>query len=129
MISTAIASDIVIHTAVEDVSLPQITEAMQGWYQHEDFDPDRPVLWDLRAVTMDLERDGISPESVARWSEENRAVINAERAGRKTAWVFGETGTADLAVELLGAYDWQHKVRIFANDMEAARAWLFSTIR
>ncbi|MEM8765864.1 MAG: hypothetical protein AAGE43_00340 [Pseudomonadota bacterium] len=129
MISTAITGDIVVHTAADDVSLEQISEAMQAWYQHADFDPERPVLWDLRAVTMELERDGITPERVTSWSESSSAVINAERAGRKTAWVFGEDGTAELASELLGAYDWQHKVRIFANDMEAARAWLFSTIR
>ncbi len=129
MISTAIADDIVVHTAVDDVSLEQISAAMQAWYQNADFDPARPVLWDLRTVTIELQRDGITQESIASWSETNSAVINAERAGRKTAWVFGEEDTAELASELLGAYDWRHKVRIFANDMEAARAWLFSTIR
>ena len=44
MISTAINPDMVVHTGKDEVTLPQITEAMQGWYQSDDFDPDLPVL-------------------------------------------------------------------------------------
>ena len=36
---------------------------------------------------------------------------------------------AEFAVDLLGASDWQHRVRIFNDDMEAAVAWLTSTIK
>ena len=57
------------------------------------------------------------------------AMIGARRAGRKTAWVFGDSRLATAAVDLLDAHEWQHKVRIYHNDYEAAEAWLTSTIR
>ena len=119
----------IVHTGRDDVSLPQITEAMQAWYESDEFDPDLPVLWDLRDINLDLSRAQLPQTDLSDWSSHNLALINAQRAGRKTAWVFGNSSVADFAVDLLGASDWQHRVRIFNNDMEAAVAWLTSTIR
>jgi len=129
VISTAVKPDMIVHTGRDDVSLPQITEAMQAWYENDEFDPDLPVLWDLRSIDMDLSQTQLPEADISDWSSRNLNIVNAQRAGRKTAWVFGNTSMADFAVELLGASDWQHKVRIFNNDMEAAIAWLTSTIR
>ena len=119
----------IVHTGTEDVSLPQITEAMQAWYESEDFDPELPVLWDLRNIDLTLSQAQLPETDLNDWSSENLPITNAQRAGRKTAWVFGSASVAEFAVDLLGASDWQHKVRIFNNDMEAAVAWLTSTIR
>lgn len=119
----------VVHTGADDVSLPQITEAMQAWYAHERFNPDLPILWDLRTINLDLTQAQLPETDLADWSDKNLAMINAERSGRKTAWVFGDAAAAEFAVDLLGASDWQHKVRIFNDDMEAASAWLTSTIK
>lgn len=124
MISTAISSQLVVHTAVEESGLTQMTEAMERWYQHPEFEADLPVLWDFRAATVSAQ-----DEDVDVWSKTNSTTVNALRAGRKTALVFGDPDSTEFAVNLLGAYDWQHKVRIFNNDIEAARAWLLSTIR
>lgn len=129
MISTALTPTMIVHTGKDDVSLPQITEAMQAWYAHKQFNPDLPILWDLRTINLDLTQAQLPETDLADWSDRNLAIINAERAGRKTAWVFGDAEAAEFAVDLLGASDWQHKVRIFNDDMDAAKAWLTSTIK
>ena len=124
MISTAISSQLVIHTAADTTGLAQMTDAMQSWYRHPEFEPALPVLWDFRDAILSA-----PTEDVDAWSDNNRAVVNPLRAGKKTALVFGDSASAEFAVNLLGAHDWQHKVRIFNDDIEAARAWLLSTIR
>ena len=124
MITTAITPQLIVHTASDETGLVQVTAAMQFWYGHPDFDPDRPVLWDMRAAT-----DTLPDEDVEAWSESNSSQINERRPGCKTAWVFPNSTAAEFAVDVLGAHDWRHKVRIFNNDIEAARAWLLSTIR
>ena len=129
MISTDVKTDMIVHTGKDDVTLPQITEAMQAWYENEQFDPDLPVLWDLRTISMDISEAQLPETEIADWSSRNLTIVNAQRAGRKTAWVFGSDSLAEFAVDLLGASDWQRKVRIFNNDIEAAIAWLTSTIR
>ena len=129
MITSTIKSDMIVHIGKDDVSLPQITEAMQAWYDSADFDAELPVLWDLRNIDLDTSQAQLPKTDLSDWSSHNLALINAQRAGRKTAWVFGSASVAEFAVEVLGASDWQHKVRIFHNDMEAAVAWLTSTIR
>jgi hypothetical protein len=129
VITTDIQSTMIVHTGRDDVSLPQITEAMQAWYRHPDFDPDLPILWDLRAINLDLTQAQLPETDLSDWSSHNLAIINSERPGRKTAWVFGSAELADFAVDLLGASDWLHKVRIYHNDMDAALAFLTSTIR
>lgn len=129
MITSSVKSDMIVHIGKDDVSLPQITAAMQAWYGSDDFDAELPVLWDLRDINLDTSQAQLPKTDLFDWSSHNLNLINAQRAGRKTAWVFGSARVADFAVELLGASDWQHKVRIFHNDMEAAVAWLTSTIR
>lgn len=124
VITTAITPQRVTHTATGHTTLTQVTEAMQRWYDDPEFDPDRPVLWDLRAVEVSFPEGGLDT-----WAETNRAIINRLRAGRKTAWVFPTPEATGFAVDVLSAYDWQHKVRFFNNDIEAAVAWLDSTIR
>jgi len=124
VISTDITSTLVIHTAEGGTDLTQITEATTRWYQSADFDPALPVLWDLRNATLEPPR-----EDLTAWSEENRAMINARRSGRKTAWVLPDPETAEFAVDLLTRSDFQHRVRIFHDDMEAAISWLTSSIR
>lgn len=125
MISTAITPKLVIHTAAGRTDLPEITRAMTAWYDSADFDPDLPVLWDLRAATFERPAEDL----VAAWSESNRTVINARRPGRKTAWVMPDPEIAAFAVELLTRSDFLHRVRIFHGDMEAATSWLTSSIR
>lgn len=124
MITTAITPQQVTHTATGDTTLTQVSEAMEGWYGHPEFDPDRPVLWDLRQAEFSNPE-----EDLGAWAEANRSIINARRAGRKTAWVFPSPEATEFAVDMLSEYDWQHKVRFFNNDIEAAVAWLKSTIR
>lgn len=124
VITTAITPRQVTHTASGATTLTQVTEAMERWYNHPEFDPDRPVLWDLRHAGLSAPEEDLDA-----WVEANRSVINELRAGRKTAWVFPSPEAADFAVDMLSAHDWQHKVRFFNNDIEAAVAWLNSTIR
>ena len=114
----------VVHTASGPTTLEQVTEAMQSWFSHADFNPATPVLWDLRKAEVQMPQT-----DVAEWSSRNAALIGEKRPGQKSAWVFGSARVADFAVEVLGARDWQNRVRIFNNDIEAANAWLTSTIR
>ena len=124
MISTEITDHLVSHTAAGASGFEEVTTSMEAWYTHPDFDPDRPILWDFRSAELAL------PDvDIAEWSERNRRAINEIRKGRKTAWVFGNSRAAEIAVDILGAFDWQHRVRIFNDDIEAAQAWLTSTIR
>ena len=125
MISTDITPKLVTHTASARTDLHDITAAMIAWYDHADFDPDLPVLWDMREATFERPPEDL----VTSWSESNRTLINARRPGRKTAWVLPDTEVAAFAVDLLTRSDFQHRVRIFHNDMEAAVSWLTSSIR
>ena len=124
VLTTRISDKLVVHTGTSTLSLDDITQTMRAWFEDPAFDSEKPVLWDLRQATIDL-----SGEDIAAWAEENVELISARRTGRKTAWVFGDPDLAAAAVDLLGAYEWQHKVRIYHNDWEAATAWLTSTIR
>jgi len=124
VISTNITPELVTHSAVGETTLTQVTEAMRGWYSHPEFDPGTPILWDVREATM-----GLPDDDLEAWSDSNRPVINELRSGRKTAWVFSDPEAAEFTSNLLAAHDWQHKVRIFNDDIEAAKAWLASTIK
>ena len=124
MLTTRITDKLVVHTGTSKLMLEDITRTMQRWFDDPDFDSDRPILWDLRQATI-----AAPVGDIAQWAAENMAMIGARRAGRKTAWVFGDPELAAAAVDLLGAYEWQHKVRIYHNDCEAATAWLTSTIK
>ncbi len=124
MFTTDLNDILVIHTADSAVTLDDIARAMQGWFEHPDFDPEKPVLWDLRRATL-----AISVDDLDAWSEKMVRVANRFRSGRKSAWVFPTAEAADVAVDVLGSHDWQNRVRIFQNDYEAARAWLTSIIR
>ncbi len=124
MISTAISDHLVTHTATDKTGFDEVTESMEAWYNHPNFNPDLPVLWDLRDARLQ------QPESdMSQWSDHNRPLVNKLRSGQKTAWVFSDARAAEYSVNLLAAADWQHRVRIFNDDIEAARAWLTSTIR
>lgn len=124
VISTHIDPAMVVHTAAGRTTLDQVTDAMRAWYQNPQFDAEVPVLWDMRAAEFSApDRD------VNVWSEENLAEINAHRPGRKTAWVLADTAVTEFLVDVLSAHDFQHRVRVFHNDIDAARAWLRSTIR
>jgi hypothetical protein len=125
VITTDVTPQEVVHTATGETTLAQVTDAMNRWYSADDFDPDIPVLWDLRSARLGQATTG----DVEAWTESSQQVINQNRAGRKTAWVFGSVEALQVAVELLGEHDWQHRVRFFNDDMEAARVWLHSTIR
>jgi len=125
VISTEVTSKLVVHTAVGRTELTEISAAMTAWYDHADFNPDLPVLWDMRATTFERPPEDL----VASWSEANRVLINARRPGRKTAWVLPDTEVTAFAVDLLTRSDFHHRVRIFHHDMEAAVSWLTSTIR
>jgi hypothetical protein len=129
VITTAIKQGMIVHTGSDDVSLPQITETILSWYRHPEFDPELPVLWDLRTIDLTLSRAQLPETDLSEWSSQMLPITNAARAGRKTAWVFGSAEVAEFAVDLLSASDWQHKVRIFNDDIEAAVSWLTSTIR
>ena len=125
MITTEVTPQEVVHTASGETTLAQVTDAMNRWYSAADFDPEKPVLWDLRAATLGQ----ATAEDIESWTTTSQQIINENRPGRKTAWIFGNVEALQVAVDLLGEHDWQHRVRFFNNDMEAARAWLHSTIR
>lgn len=124
MLTTTRTDQLLIHTAASILTLAEITRAMQGWYEDAAFDAELPVLWDLRGATVDPDAEDLSA-----WVRESLQLIGAHRVGQKTAWVFGDAALAATAVDLLSAYEWRHRVRIYHNDREAAEAWLTSTIR
>lgn len=124
MFSTNITDRLVIHTADSAVTVDGILAAMRGWFDHSDFNPEIPVLWDFRIAEFDL-----SSAAIEQLADRLLELTNEKRPGYKTAWVFGSSIAAQVAVELLGKYDWQNKVRIFQNDYDAAAAWLASIIK
>lgn len=123
MLTTTRTDRILVHSGHSILTLADITRAMQRWYEDAAFDAALPVLWDLREATIDP-----STDNLAAWATENLSLIGARRYGQKTAWVFGDAGLAAWAVDLLGAHEWRHRVRIYYNDREAAEAWLTTTI-
>ena len=124
VISTDFAATMVVHRAAGRIDPTDVTEAMRRWYNDPGFDPDVPVLWDMR----NAEFSG-PPQDLTDWVAENMTEINARRPGRKTAWVLSNSDATAFLVDLLSDHDWKHRVRVFQDDIEAARAWLTSTIR
>jgi len=121
---TAISDTLVIHTAHDAVTLDDIFATMKAWFDHVNFDPEKPVLWDLREASFDATQREISG-----WAESMLEATNRARAGRKTAWVLPTSEIAQFAVDLVSSYDFKNRVRIYQNDYEAAHAWLTTTIR
>lgn len=119
VLTTTHTDRLLVHTGRSTLTLADITLAMQRWYEDAAFDAELPILWDMREATIDQRIDDL-----AVWVTHNLTMIGARRAGRKTAWVFGDASLAAAAVDLLDAHKWQHKVRIYHNDYEAAQAWL-----
>ncbi len=124
MFSTTITDKLVIHTSDSAVTVDGIVSAMRGWFDHSDFNPETPVLWDFRFAEFDL-----ASAAIEELADRLLELTNEKRSGYKTAWLFGSSIPAQVAVELLSKYDWQNRVRIFQNDYEAAVAWLTSIIK
>ena len=124
MFSTSITNRLVIHTGDAEITVEDIGVTWRGWYDHADFNPDTPVLWDLRHAEIN-----ITETAAVELLEQLLELTNQKRSGRKTAWVFGTATATEFAVESLGDQDWQNKVRIYQDDYAAAEAWLTSTIR
>ena len=124
MFSTSITTKLVIHTGDAEITVEDIAVTWHGWYDHADFNPDTPVLWDLRHADIN-----ISETAAVELLEQLLELTNEKRSGRKTAWVFGTATATEFAVESLGKQDWQNKVRIYQDDYDAAEAWLTSTIK
>ena len=124
MFSTSITTKLVIHTGDAEITVEDIAVTWHGWYDHADFNPDTPVLWDLRHADIN-----ITETAAVELLEQLLELTNEKRSGRKTAWVFGTATATEFAVESLGKQDWQNKVRIYQDDYDAAEAWLTSTIK
>lgn len=124
MFSTSITNKLVIHTGDAEITVADIAATWRGWYDHADFNPDTPVLWDLRRAEIN-----VTETAAVELLEQLLELTNEKRSGRKTAWVFGTTTATEFAVESLGQQDWQNKVRIYQDDYDAAQAWLTSTIK
>lgn len=124
MFTTHVSENLVIHTGQASISLEEILDTMRAWYANPEFDPDKPILWDLRDASIDAAGD-----EVAEWAEAMRQLISQHRAGRKTAWVLPSSEVAETAVDLLSSVNPENKVRIYHNDIEAAQSWLTTTIR
>lgn|GEM_PF-6445935 len=124
MLTTHVSDNLVIHTGESSISLDDILTTMRSWFMNPEFDPDKPVLWDLRGARFET-----SDEHVAEWAESMRRYTDEFRSGRKTAWVLPSSEVAQAAVDLLSSTNPQNKVRIYHNDYEAAESWLTTTIR
>jgi hypothetical protein len=124
MLETQFDTSLVIHTGSGRVRLDDILASMQTWFADSNFDPEVPVLWDLRDCVVDA-----GPEALAQWGETMLSATNENRAGHKTAWVLPTSDIAQAAVDLLSSHDFRNKVRIYQNDRDAAEAWLTTTIR
>jgi hypothetical protein len=123
MLDSTFTPALVIHTGTGDVHLEDILATMRRWFADPQFDPKKPVLWDLRNAAIDT-----TPDDLTRWAESMLEATNDNRAGEKTAWVLPTSDVARMAVDLLSSYDFRNKVRIYQNDIEAAEAWLTTTI-
>jgi len=124
MLDSQFDTSLVVHTGSGRISLDDILSTMRSWFDHPDFEPAVPVLWDLREAVIDAR-----PDELARWGETMLDATNENRAGHKTAWVLPTSEIAQAAVDLLSSHDFRNKVRIYQNDREAALAWLTTTIR
>ncbi len=123
MFTTDLSDNLVTHRASGTVTLDDILKTMESWFGHPEFKASRPVLWDLRDAQFE-----VSEEAISAWANSMLTGTNANRAGRKTAWVLPTSEVASFAVDLLASHDFQNKVRIYQNDLEAARAWLTTRI-
>lgn len=124
MLESQFTATLVIHTGSGEVHLADILDTMQRWFADPQFDPQKPVLWDLRTAEI-----ASTQEEMGEWAKSMLTATNENRPGQKTAWVLPTSDIAQAAVDLLSSYDFQNKVRIYQNDIEAAEAWLTTTIR
>jgi hypothetical protein len=122
--STSITNRLVIHTGEIEITVEDIERTWRGWYDHPDFKPDTPVLWDLRHVEINM-----TQAAIEELLEQLFELTNDKRSGRKSAWVLGTATATEFAVDSLSNQNWQNKVRIYQDDYAAAEAWLTSTIK
>lgn len=113
------AQNLVVHNAEERVALDDFMAALTYWYEHDDFDPSVPVMWDLRDAMVDV---SFSELSVLGPLFE---FVNDHRTSGKTAWVVpNELGGAVLKA-LYEERDWLTEWGTFSDPADAVD-WLLS---
>ena len=119
MIETAIdqSQRIIFQNCQGDVALFDVLTAMVKLYEHEDFDPHFPVIWNLLEANVQITIDQINnlpPEIVE--------IANARRPVGKTAWV-PRTTFGEITLQMLYEnHDWGAVWKTFST-LESAIAW------
>ncbi len=100
------------------ISLDDILDAQRDWYASEDYDGDKPVLWDLRNTS--------SGSSIKEMHEKVPYVVsssqNARRSGRTSILVNSHLMEM-LVRDLIALGDWRDGSRLF-NKIDDAIAWI-----
>lgn len=108
-----------VNTLEGNVRLEELFETAFTWYQHPEFSPETPVLWDLRNAFLDF--------SMAELLTQHRPSIdrvNRERPNGKTAWLVSSSIAAVIVQEVITTVLWAADWRVFDGTPESARAWL-----
>lgn len=120
MIVTRIFDDlrIVAHIAEGDVQVADVARALRAWFEHEQFDPDTPVLWDFVQATATLPwRDAVT------FADRYGDYVNANRPAGKTAFVLADAVAARAIESVTSHFAWKTQWRMF-TDARAAVDWL-----
>ncbi len=108
-----------MNTIEGNVRLDELFETAFSWYQHPQFTPEKPVLWDLRGAFLDF--------SLAELLTQHRSSIdrvNRDRPGGKTAWLVSSSIARVIIHEVITNVFWAADWRVFDNTPDSARAWL-----
>ncbi len=108
---------VMIHTGSGDVSMEDVLVATKGWFSHAAFDPEYPVIWDIRDAFLDL-----TIEDLRRVYALVRDALPTKRTGGKTAWVH-TSGLVRAMIDVLAdEFDWGSQWRTFMS-VEEAVSW------
>ncbi len=114
---------IAIHTGSGEVSVESILSANAYWFNHPDFDPGLPVLWDIREGQLAISMDEMS----AMYSLVRSALGEKKRTGGRTAWVHSSALTRAI-IDVVGEeFDWGSEWKAF-SDISDATAWCLGEV-
>ena len=123
MITSNFDSDIgaMIHTGTEKVTVDEILDATRNWFEHAEFHPQTPVIWDLSDAFLDM-----TIEEMRNMYTLVRSALDSKRTGGRTGWVHPSGLVRSMISLLHNEFDWGSEWSTF-QGFDEALSWCVPT--